>query len=188
MELTEILLVIENDKGTEKNLLMNFTEYMLQFGSRVEKTPMEAALHTLDLERTRMDNEMWTELYFAANKSVHARYCSGLDQLSNFLAGAHNDRNLEHYLDENRCSQECLEFLEEIGMNRKGCFSQDKSMEKEYSVEIREILSRVQTVRAPSLGEAIDKVMEQYYKTEIVLYPEDFKEVTFEQEKKERGR
>ena len=91
MELTEILLVIENDKGTEKNLLMNFTEYMLQFGSRVEKTPMEAALHTLDLERTRMDNEVWTELYFAANKSVHARYCSGLEQLSNFLAGAHND-------------------------------------------------------------------------------------------------
>lgn len=46
----------------------------------------------------------------------------------------------------------------------------------------------MQTVKAPSLGEAIDKVMEQYYKTEIVLYPEDFKEVTFEQEKKERGR
>lgn len=188
MQITDIILVIENDKGTEKNLLIGFTEYMLQFGTKIEKTPMEAALHTLDLERTRMDNEMWTELYFAANKSVHARYCSGLDQLSNFLAGAHNDRNLEHYLDESRCSQECMEFLEEIGMNKYGGYCEDKSSEKEYAVEIREILSRVEKVTAPSLGEAIDKVMEQYYKTEIVLYSEDFKEVTFEQEKTERGR
>ena len=186
MQITDIILVIENDKGTEKNLLIGFTEYMLQFGTKIEKTPMEAALHTLDLERTRMDNEMWTELYFAANKSVHARYCSGLEQLSNFLAGAHNDRNLEHYLDESRCSQECMEFLGEIGMNKYGGYCEDKSSEKEYAVEIREILSKIQTVRAPSLGEAIDKVMGQYYKTEIVLYPEDFKEVTFEQEKKRK--
>lgn len=188
MQITDIILVIENDKGTEKNLLIGFTEYMLQFGTRIEKTPMEAALHTLDLERTRIDSGMWTELYFAANKSVHARYCSGLEQLSNFLTGVHNDRNLEHYLDESRCSQECMEFLEEIGMNKYGGYCEDKSSEKEYSVEIREILSRVEKVKAPSLGEAIDKVMEQYYKTEIVLYSEDFKEVTFEQEKTERGR
>jgi hypothetical protein len=38
MQITDIILVIENDKGTEKNLLIGFTEYMLQFGTKIEKT------------------------------------------------------------------------------------------------------------------------------------------------------
>lgn len=51
--------------------------------------------------------------------------------------------------------------------------------EKEYEIEIREILSRVQKVPAASLGEAIDKAMEMYYSEEIVLDAEDMKGVDF---------
>lgn len=73
-----------------------------------------------------------------------------------------------------------------------------KIKEKEFEVEIRAILVRVQKVKANSLGEAIDKAMEMYYVEEIVLDAEDFKDVDFypseeeklrmEQEKEEEQR
>ena len=36
-------------------------------------------------------------------------------------------------------------------------------MLKEYEVEIKEVLSRIEKIEAGSLGEAIDKAMEKYY-------------------------
>lgn len=52
-------------------------------------------------------------------------------------------------------------------------------MLKEYEVEIKEILSRIEKIEAGSLGEAIDKAMEKYYAQEIVLDAEDMKDVDF---------
>ena len=114
MEITDIILVTENYKGTEKNMLMNFTEYMIQFGMKTGKTPSLAAFHTLDLERSKDDRGMWTEVYFSANKSVNARYCVDMDQLCYFLSGRYNDQNAEYYLDEERCSKDCFELLDEL--------------------------------------------------------------------------
>lgn len=59
---------------------------------------------------------------------------------------------------------------------------------KEFEVEIKEILVRVQKVKATSLGEAIDKAMEMYYDEEIVLDAEDFSEVDFNPSKEEKER
>ena len=63
-----------------------------------------------------------------------------------------------------------------------------KDKERPYRVEIKEILSRVETVNAASLGEAIDKVMEKYRDEEIVLSADDFEELKIKQEKKEKTR
>ena len=52
-------------------------------------------------------------------------------------------------------------------------------MKKEYEIEIQEVLSRVEKIEAQNLGEAIDKIMEQYYNAEIVLDAGDMKEVEF---------
>ena len=52
-------------------------------------------------------------------------------------------------------------------------------MQKEYEIEIQEVLSRVQKVEAESLGEAIDKAMALYYGQEIILDAEDLKDVDF---------
>ena len=188
MEITDIILVTENYKGTEKNMLMNFTEYMIQFGMQTGKTPSEAAFHTLDLERSKNDRGMWTEVYFSANKSVNARYCVDMDQLCYFLSGRYNDKNAEYYLDGERCSKECFELLDELGINRDGSYREGPEHERDYAIEIREVLSRVENIKAASLEEAIDKVMEKYHKQEIVLDAEDFKDVTIEQERKYGGR
>lgn len=57
-----------------------------------------------------------------------------------------------------------------------------------FEIEVREILSRVESVPAESLGEAIDRVMERYKSGEIVLDANDYKGVDYipleEQEKK----
>lgn len=45
---------------------------------------------------------------------------------------------------------------------------------KEFDIEIREELSRTVTVKAETIGEAIEQVMVQYKRGEIVLEAEDF--------------
>lgn len=52
-------------------------------------------------------------------------------------------------------------------------------MLKEFEIEIKEVLSRVQRVEAESASEAIDRAMEMYYGQEIILDAEDMKGVDF---------
>ena len=42
-------------------------------------------------------------------------------------------------------------------------------MEKEFDIEIKEVLSRVETVKAESLDDAINKAMDMYYSEQICL-------------------
>lgn len=51
--------------------------------------------------------------------------------------------------------------------------------EQEFQIEIKELLSRVETVKAETLMEAVDIVMNRYYAQEIVLDAEDLKGVDF---------
>lgn len=52
-------------------------------------------------------------------------------------------------------------------------------MEKEFDVEIKEILFRVEKVKAKSLDEAINKAMDMYFSEKIVLDAQDMKDVDF---------
>lgn len=52
-------------------------------------------------------------------------------------------------------------------------------MEQEFDVEIKEVLSRVQKVKAESLDDAINQAMDMYYAEQIVLGAEDMKGVDF---------
>ena len=52
-------------------------------------------------------------------------------------------------------------------------------MEQEFDVEIKEVLSRVQKVKAESLDDAINKAKDMYYAEQIVLGAEDMKGVDF---------
>ncbi len=52
-------------------------------------------------------------------------------------------------------------------------------MEQEFDIEIKEVLSRVETVKAESLDDAINKAMDMYYAEQIVLGAEDMKGVDF---------
>lgn len=55
---------------------------------------------------------------------------------------------------------------------------------REFDIEVSELLSRTVKVKAESLGDAIDQVMEKYKKGEIVLDAEDFVGKRIEEKKK----
>ena len=187
----DMIMVTENWKGTETNMLLNFTDYMKDIVFHTNKEKMEIALEVLELEHTRDLREEWVETYLAANKSYSARYCADYNQLLQFLKGKLNDDIEEARFDCERCSRDCLEKLQELGISIFGKVVQEAEMEKEvrdYEVEVKEVLSRIETVNADSLEDAIDKVMDKYHAQEIVLDAEDFVGVDFLPSEEEKNK
>ena len=187
----DMIMVTENWKGTETNMLLNFTDYMRDIVFHTNKEKMEIALEVLELEHTRDLREEWVETYLAANKSYSARYCADYNQLLQFLKGKLNDDIEEVRFDCERCSQECLEKLQKLGISIYGKVVQEAEIEKEvrdYEVEVKEVLSRIETVHADSLEDAIDKVMDKYHAQEIVLDAEDFVGVDFLPSEEEKNK
>ena len=118
MKLGDMVMVVENHKGTETNFLLNLTDYMETalklWGEHAEN--MAGVVSTL--YETKAGKTDWSDLYFAANKSIHASFCTGEAQLRGFLAGNFNDG--EWSFDEGRCSGECLEVLRIYNLKTDG--------------------------------------------------------------------
>ena len=53
-------------------------------------------------------------------------------------------------------------------------------MQREYDIEVKEQLSRIEHIKAESMEEAVDIVKKMYYSGQIVLDSEDMKEVVFQ--------
>lgn len=120
MKITEIVLVTENWKGTEKNCLMTVEDYLKyvdldQFDSR-----KDVADAMLELGRTLENENEWSEYYFASNKSVNARFCMDVEQLKRFLEGFYNSTDQKDLFDKGMCSGECLDKLSKLCMDTKG--------------------------------------------------------------------
>ena len=52
-------------------------------------------------------------------------------------------------------------------------------MQREYDIEVKEQLSRIEPITAEYIEEALDIVKKMYYSEQIVLDSDDMKEVTF---------
>lgn len=88
MDLKDMILVTENDRGTEINMLMTLDDYK----SFIAIDDMsELADHLLQLGRTLGEADNFTEYYRAANVTVSARFCLDDIQLGHFLQGFYND-------------------------------------------------------------------------------------------------
>ena len=116
MDLKDMILVTENDRGTETNMLMTLDDYK----SFIAVDDMsELADHLLQLGRTLGEADNFTEYYRAANVTVSARFCLDDIQLGQFLQGFYNDSK-EFRFDKEASSSECVAKLKEIGMTDKG--------------------------------------------------------------------
>ena len=178
----EIIMVTENWKGTETNMLFNFVDYIRNVVLETNKDKMEIALQTFELERTRETPDVWVEDYLAANKSYSARYCYNKTQLLNFLQGVYNDKNAEVRFDESRCSEGCLLVLQDLGIDIKGKVLEGLEEIQErrmYDVEIIETLCKIESVEADSIEDAIEQVEELYSSSDIVLDMGEFVDVEF---------
>lgn len=116
MDLKDMILVTENYKGTEKNMLMTLEDYK-KFVSIEDMS--ELAEHMLLLGRTLAQGEGFAEHYRAANITVFAKFCSDDVELGRFLQGYYSDFQ-EFYFDKAASSPECIAKMKEIGMTDKG--------------------------------------------------------------------
>ena len=91
MDLKDMILVTENDKGTETNMLMTLDDYK----SFIAVDDMsELADNLLQLGRTLGEAENFAEYYRAANVTLSARFCLDDIQLGHFLQGFYNDSKI----------------------------------------------------------------------------------------------
>ncbi len=120
MKITEIVLVTENWKGTEKNCLMTAEDYLKYLDLDKFDSRKDVAEAMLELGKTFGDESEWSEHYFAANVTVYARFCTDDVQLAKFLGGFYNSTDQQVSFDKGMCSGECLDKLSELGMDIKG--------------------------------------------------------------------
>lgn len=116
MDLTDMILVTENDKGTEVNMLMNLDDYK---GYIAIDDMSELAEHLLLLGRTLGEEDNFTEYYRAANVTISARFCRDDIQLGHFIQGLYND-SMEYRFDKEASSPDCIVKLNELGMTDRG--------------------------------------------------------------------
>ena len=119
MKLEDMIMVVENQKGTETNFLTDLRGYMEMAVKACDDSAVDMADAIGQLYGTKENNRAWSDLYFAGNKSVHAAFCTGEAQLRGFLMGNFNDG--EWSFDEGRCPKNCLEVLRMNNMKTDGC-------------------------------------------------------------------
>lgn len=116
MDLKDVILVTENDKGTETNILMTVDDYK-KFLDIDDMSEM--ADQMLLLGRTLGEEDNFTEYYRAPNVTVFARFCKDDVQLGHFLQGLYNDSKHIRF-DKELSSPECLTKMKELAMTDKG--------------------------------------------------------------------
>lgn len=119
MKLKDMLLVTNNNKGTEYKFLSDMEDYMALLFRAYEGAEAEIACAVKELCQTREGN-LWTEVYLAANKTYHARFCRDEWELRDFLMGNHGMTEGEVSFDKNRCTEECLDVLTAYNMDHEG--------------------------------------------------------------------
>lgn len=120
MKITDIVLVTENWKGTEKNCLMTAEDYFMYLDLDTFDSRKDLADSMLELGKTLGNENDWSEYYFASNKSVYARFCTDEEQLKKFLEGFYNSTDQKVSFDKGMCSGECLDKLSELCMDTRG--------------------------------------------------------------------
>lgn len=128
MDLKDMILVTENDRGTETNMLMTLDDYK----SFIAVDDMsELADNLLQLGRTLGKADNFTEYYRAANVTVSARFCLDDIQLGQFLQGFYNDSK-EFRFDKEASSSECVAKLKQ-----KFYFYQDMSKDDDVPKKLQ---------------------------------------------------
>lgn len=127
MNVTDMILVMENHKGNETNSLMDLLDF-IDFAVKESWLSLkELAEDMATLGMTCREKEKWMESCFAENTTLSVRYCADEKQLEAFLRGGYNT-DKEWKFDEQRCSENCLDSLNVLGISRGGRLRQECGM------------------------------------------------------------
>ena len=119
MKLKDMLLITNNNKGTEYRYLAGIEDYLAILFRAFEGSEIEMSHAIKELCQTK-ENGLWTEVYLTANKTYHARFCRDEKELRNFLSGNHKMTEGGSSFDRGRCPAECLDVLRLYGMDCRG--------------------------------------------------------------------
>lgn len=121
MRIEDIVLVMENDKGTETGFLTDFAAHFKAMGRMCGGDMQALEKSVRELYGTK-ENAAWTDLYAAANKSCHARFCSGEEELRAFLSGGKSCGEGEppYRIDAGKCAGACLDAIDANGITLQG--------------------------------------------------------------------
>lgn len=123
MKIEDMILVTDNNKGSETNFLASFEDYIKIIAAAFADSVKEMAYAIAELYETKHKPNDWSEIYFMANKTYHARFCADESQLRGFLLGDFNEEHNEEIditFDEGRCSKECFDVLKAYDMKTDG--------------------------------------------------------------------
>lgn len=118
MKLEDMIMAVENRKGTETNFLTDMWGYMEMAVKACDDSAIDLADAVEALYETKAGKGDWSDLYFAGNKSIHAAFCTGEAQLRGFLAGYFNNGGWS--FDAERSSEKCLAVLRMYNMKPDG--------------------------------------------------------------------
>lgn len=121
MKIEEMVMVIYNQKGIEKNFLCSFENFVKQHVANACDNFWEVAEIVSELNHASAENNSFCEMYFASSKTMYARFCGSLNELRLFIAGKLND-GMTNVFEEDFCDKECLDVLRRLGI------STDRSM------------------------------------------------------------
>ena len=139
MKLNEMIMVIENDKGTEINSLCTKEDYLSEYVFKATSDAMEQAEFAGEILQTKYEKELWSEIYLAANHTIHAKYCGDRNELQAFILGCYNDTRPDMNISVQRSTAKCIEVIESMGIaynGRKGnlCAMHYEKIPKEFAV------------------------------------------------------
>lgn len=121
MKIEEMVMVINNRKGIEKNFLCSFENFVKQHVTNACDTFWEVAEVISELDKTSKKDNLFCEMYYSSNETMYARFCKNQNELKLFVSGKFND-GVENTFEPDFCDEECLDVLSRLGI------STDRSM------------------------------------------------------------
>ncbi len=121
MQINDIVMVYDNEKGHERKLLLTRIDYVNDFLSVIYTDDQPGLARSLwELEETRKSRKSVQEEYIWGNHSIQARFCTDRDQLRSFLSETDESTGEWIPLDVAESSQECIRAMYSHGMNEDG--------------------------------------------------------------------
>lgn len=125
MKITDIILVMDNQNGTEKNYLCTFEGFVKNILSKACANYWEVAEMVQELDATKGKLAKYCEIYFDTGNIIYAKYCGSISELQIFLLGKLNS-GVSYTFEESFCDKECLKAMERMGIESTGAQAMDR--------------------------------------------------------------
>lgn len=120
MKIEDMILATIRDGKKETNMILTMEGYAREFISGDCVFPSEIAEHMEGLLKTRSGEQDWVKVRYPSFMESQARFCTSEGVLLGFLLGHFNEKGSKWKLDEEKCSPECMDKLQSLGICTNG--------------------------------------------------------------------